>query len=102
MNIPHLCDEQPAVVRPYSTVADAIRVMVAHHVGAAAVIDAKGVVGIFTERDVLRKLALCGLDPSRIPVKEFMSAPVETITPDERGGGIRDNDRPPFPTSARF
>jgi CBS domain-containing protein len=81
-----LCDEEPAVVRPDSTVADAIQVMVAHRVGAAAVVDGKSVVGIFTERDVLTKVALKALDPGRIPVREFMSTPVETITPETSSG----------------
>ena len=66
--------------------ADAIQVMVERHVGAAAVVDGNSVVGIFTERDVLRKLALSGLNPVRTPVKEFMSTPVETITPDTSAG----------------
>ena len=86
MSILRFCDEEPAVVRPDSSVADAVEVMVARHVGAVAVVDGKSVVGIFTERDVLRKVALSGLDPSGIPVKEFMSTPVETITPETSAG----------------
>jgi CBS domain-containing protein len=86
VSILHFCDEEPAVVHPDATVADAIQVMVERHVGAAAVVDGNSVVGIFTERDVLRKLALSGLDPGRTPVKEFMSTPVETITPDISAG----------------
>ena len=60
--------------------------MVVHHVGAVAVVDGNRAVGIFTERDVLSKLALSGVDPARIPVKELMSTPVETITPDTSPG----------------
>jgi len=86
VSILHFCDEEPAVIHPDATVADAIQVMVERHVGAAAVVDGNSVVGIFTERDVLRKLALSGLDPGRTPVKEFMSTPVETITPDTSAG----------------
>jgi CBS domain-containing protein len=86
MTILRYCDKEPAVVRPDSTVADAVHVMVERHVGAVAVVDGKSVVGIFTERDILRKLALSGLDPRRVPVKEFMSTPVETITPDTSAG----------------
>ena len=86
MSILRFCDEEPAVVRPDSTVAEAIQAMVAHHVGAVAVVDGNRAVGIFTERDVLSKLALCGLDPARVPVKELMSTPVETITPDTSPG----------------
>ena len=86
MSILRFCDEEPAVVSPDSSVADAVKVVVARHVGAVAVVEGKSVVGIFTERDVLRKLALSGLDPGRIPVKEFMSTPVETITPETSAG----------------
>jgi CBS domain-containing protein len=86
MSILRFCDEEPAVVRPDSTVADAVQVMVARHVGAVAVVHGNSVVGIFTERDVLRKLALSGLDPGRVCVNEFMTAPVETITPETSAG----------------
>jgi CBS domain-containing protein len=81
MNILDLCDEHPASVHPYSTVAEAIRAMVAHRVGAVAVVDADAkVVGIFTERDLMKRQALSGRDPQTTPVSEFMTAPVETIT----------------------
>jgi CBS domain-containing protein len=86
VSILRFCDEEPTVVRADSTAADAIRAMVASHVGAVAVVDGQRVVGIFTERDVLSKLALSGVDPARIPVKELMSTPVETITPDTSPG----------------
>jgi CBS domain-containing protein len=50
-------------------------------VGAVAVIDEQGIVaGMFTERDVLSKLALSGRDPKTIPVHEFMSPMVEMAT----------------------
>jgi CBS domain-containing protein len=86
MSILRFCDEEPAVVRPDSTVAEAIQVMVARHVGAVAVLDGERVVGIFTERDVLRKVALNGVPPGTVPVTEFMSAPAETITPETSPG----------------
>ena len=46
--------------------------------GAVAVVDSENrVAGIFTERDVLKKFALSGHDPSKIPVKDLMTTPVE-------------------------
>ena len=48
MSILRFCDEVPAIVRPDSTVAEAIQAMVAHHVGAVAVVDGNRAVGIFT------------------------------------------------------
>jgi CBS domain-containing protein len=40
------------------------------------------VAGIFTERDVLRKVALSGRDPEKTPVCELMTTPVELATLD--------------------
>ena len=79
MGILRLCDEDSAVVRPGTTATDAIQLMLLRRVGAVAVVDDSRLVGIFTERDVLRKLALSGRDPAKVIVSELMTAPVETI-----------------------
>lgn len=87
MSILDLCDEHPAAVRPDSPVAEAIRAMMAHRVGAVAVVDAAGrVVGIFTERDVMKRQVLSGRDPHVTPVSEFMTSPVATISANTRHG----------------
>jgi CBS domain-containing protein len=81
MSILELCDARPAAVSLEASVAEAIRTMLDRHVGAVAVIDdERRVAGIFTERDVLRKLALSGHDPERMPVREMMTTPVELAT----------------------
>jgi CBS domain-containing protein len=78
MSILELCDAHPAAVSLEASVAEAIRTMLDRHVGAVAVIDdERRVAGIFTERDVLRKLALSGRDPERMPVRDLMTTPVE-------------------------
>jgi CBS domain-containing protein len=78
MTVLELCDSVAAAVSPEASVADAIRTMLERRVGAVAVIDSeKRVAGIFTERDVLRKLALSGHDPEKTPVREMMTTPVE-------------------------
>src|SRR5438270_9621576 len=83
MNLLELCDPEPAAVHLQSNVADAIRTMMSRHVGAVAVVDAeRRVAGIFTERDVLRKLSLSGRDPEKTPVCELMTTPVELATLD--------------------
>jgi CBS domain-containing protein len=77
MSILSICSDEPASVDINATVAQTIEEMVNHRVGAAVVVDEHGVVaGIFTERDVLRKVALSGRDPWTTPVREFMSTPV--------------------------
>lgn len=81
MTILELCDPNPAAVSLQATVADAVRLMLSEHVGAVAVTDSEQrVAGIFTERDVLQKLALAKRDPEQIPVREFMTTPVEMAT----------------------
>ena len=87
MSILELCDPEAAAVSLEASVADAIRRMLDHHVGAVAVVDReKRVAGIFTERDVLRKLALSGRDPEQTLVREVMTTPVELAT-SETGPG---------------
>jgi CBS domain-containing protein len=76
-----LCDPEIAAISTEASVADAIRMMLDHHVGAVGVIDSeKRVAGIFTERDVLRKFALAGVDPEKVPLREMMTTPVEMAT----------------------
>ena len=44
-------------VVPAATVAEAAQVMSIHHVGAALVVEDTALLGIFTERDIMRALA---------------------------------------------
>jgi CBS domain-containing protein len=81
MSLLEFCDPQAATVPVEGTVADAIRVMLDRRVGAVGVIDSAGrVAGIFTERDVLRKMALQRPDPQTTPVRDMMTTPVEMAT----------------------
>jgi CBS domain-containing protein len=87
MNLLQLCDPEIAAVPVEATVADAIHKMLDYHVGAVGVVDGEGrVAGIFTERDVLRKLSLTKLDPEKTPVRDLMTTPVEMAT-EETGAG---------------
>jgi len=63
-----------------------VPLVLARRVGAVVVVDANRVVGIFTERDVLKKLALSGRDPEKVPVSELMTAQVETASLQTRPG----------------
>ena len=81
MNVLELCDPEAAAVSLEASAADAVRMMLERHVGAVAVIDQLGrVAGIFSERDVLRRLALSGRDLEKTPVREVMTTPVELAT----------------------
>ena len=81
MNILEMCDSEAASVPVEATAERAIRTMLDRNVGAVAVIDENHrVAGIFTERDVLRRLSLGEHDPRKISVREVMTAPVEMAT----------------------
>lgn len=87
MNILEMCDSDPAFVAVDATAEQAIRTMLDQRVGAVAVVDGdKKVAGIFTERDVLRRVALSGRMPAEIPVREVMTTPVEMATLDTTPG----------------
>jgi CBS domain-containing protein len=64
-----------------ATVFDAIKEMVEANVGALLVTDGDEIVGIFTERDYLRRIAVEGRRSRTTLVEEVMSAPVVCVTP---------------------
>lgn len=81
MNVLNYCVADPAQIPLTASAADAIQAMIDRGMGAAAVVDENQIVaGIFTERDVLKKIALSGRDPKTIPIHEVMSAPVVMAT----------------------
>jgi CBS domain-containing protein len=66
-------------VRKDATVLDAVRAMVEGKVGATIVQDGTRLLGVFTERDVVRRVVLKGLDPKTTPVSEVMTKTVITV-----------------------
>jgi CBS domain-containing protein len=69
-------------VAPHETAQLAILRMLEEDVGAVAVCDGPRLVGIFTERDVLR-LAGDGADLDSVRVEDVMTRPVLSISPDD-------------------
>ncbi len=65
---------------PETMVFDAIALMATHSIGALVVTDNDAVVGMITERDYLRKIALQGRSSRDTPVRAIMSAPVITVS----------------------
>jgi len=64
------------------TVLDATRRMNDEHVGSVLVMDGGRLVGIFTERDVLRRVVGARLAPERTPVGDVMTREVVCCPPD--------------------
>ena len=65
-----------------ATVLDAVKRMVEANVGSLLVRERGRVVGIVTERDYLRRVALERRDDETTPVREAMTSPLVVVTPD--------------------
>ena len=76
-------EPQPAVCVPESTpIREAIRLMLGRQIGAVLVERDGRAVGIFTERDVLRRVATTRIDQGH-PVSELMTPNPECLGPDD-------------------
>lgn len=71
-------------VTPETSVFEALRMMAQHDIGAVLVTDAQGLVGIFTERDYSRKLALRGLISKDVKIAHLMTTDVATAPSSEK------------------
>lgn len=80
MSMIRLGTKPPLTVAPDVTVHAAARAMTDRNVSAAAVTDDGRLVGIITERDVLRQVVAAGLDPSGVRVAEVMSSPAISVS----------------------
>jgi CBS domain-containing protein len=72
-------------VPPHAEIMQAVQLMIEHDVSGLLVVDADGaLVGVVTERDCIAVAADAGYyDELGGPVADFMSAPVETVGPDD-------------------
>ena len=69
---------------PDAIVFDALHVLAKHEVGALPVMEGDKLVGVFSERDYTRKVALQGKNSKTMRVSEIMTANVFTVTPETR------------------
>jgi CBS domain-containing protein len=71
------------IVQKTATVAEAVRAMTEHNVGIVVVLDGDKLAGVFSERDVVRRVSYRGLDPARTAVGEVMTAELVVGDADE-------------------
>jgi CBS domain-containing protein len=92
---PHL----PITVLPTTTIRQAIQKLLARDIGALLVVNESGqLLGIFSERDLLKKVAGLHENYADLPVGDFMTPKPETVTDADKldfalqkmdGGGYR-------------
>jgi CBS domain-containing protein len=67
------------------TVLEAVRRMDEANIGAVVVLDGERLAGIFTERDLMRRVVLCGRDVSFTPLAQVMTRDLVFTKPSELG-----------------
>jgi CBS domain-containing protein len=67
---------------PEATIHDALVMLADKDVGALPVMSGGMLVGMFSERDYARKVSLLGKTSRDTTVREIMTSPVITVTPD--------------------
>lgn len=70
---------QLSSVRVTETISTVLENMVAADVGRVIITDADVPVGIFTEKDVLRRVVNKPLDPTRVVIREVMTSPIQAV-----------------------
>ena len=81
MNLGQIAQGKALTLSADTTVGVAVDAAVEAKVGAIAVLEADKLVGIFTERDVMKKIVQPRLDPDQILLRDVMSTPVYAVRP---------------------
>ena len=70
-----------ASLSPTATVRDALQLMADRNIGSVLIMHGEALLGIFTERDYARKLALKGLASADTPLADVMTAKLYVVSP---------------------
>lgn len=81
MKLGALVGGSATVIGPEATVADAAEILVSGGVGSLGVVDKRQLIGIITERDVVRCVSE-GEDPEDEQVSDWMSDAPDTFSPE--------------------
>lgn len=76
-------DDVIYTVKPDITVFEALEKMSAHDVGSILIMDDEKLLGIFTERDYLKKVVLHNRSSKTTPIREIMTANPVCVSPGE-------------------
>lgn len=77
-----------ATVHPSATVTEMIGLLAAHNVGALPVVEGDRLVGIVSERDVVRQLHVGGAELLNATVAEIMTTDVTTCSPNDSAADL--------------
>lgn len=78
-----------ATINPQTSVGGLLNELALHNIGAMVVVSSEGVLGIVSERDIVRKLHEVGADLLRRPVADIMTTTVATCAPSDSVDSLR-------------
>jgi CBS domain-containing protein len=73
----------PVSLSPDATVADAVSAMNEHRIGCVLVVIGERLAGIFTERDIVRRICAGGEALDTLRLGDFMTSTPDTLEPDD-------------------
>jgi len=79
-----LVPKKPITAAPMTPVGEVLRLMIEHRIGCVVVADGNQPVGIFSERDALRKINTNAPDLAARPVRDFMTPNPQTLVADAK------------------
>ena len=80
-DVSEIMTKNVATVQRGATVAEAAAIMAEKRISGIVVMQAEKIVGIMTERDLLKKVIAANRDPASVKMEEIMTSPVEIIPP---------------------
>jgi CBS domain-containing protein len=75
--------QEVCAVEVGQTVLEGVRIMVERNIGAVPVLDKGQLVGVFSERDLMRRVVAEGRDPSRTRISDVMTPEPFIVSPTE-------------------
>jgi CBS domain-containing protein len=78
MGLLRLTHERPEIT-PEVSVRETVQLMADVQIGAIAVRQGAAIVGVFTERDLMKRVVAEGLDPDTTPVRDVMTTDIVTV-----------------------
>jgi CBS domain-containing protein len=78
-----IADQELSVISKDQSVYEAARLMTEKNIGAVPVVEGHRVVGIFSERDIMKRVVAKNLDPQKTRVQDVMSTDLIVGSPDE-------------------
>jgi PAS domain S-box-containing protein len=80
-DISAIMSRQVATIPISSTVAQAARIMAGQDISCVVALDGQKIAGVFTERDLMKRVIALKRDPDKTPLDKVLSSPVVSVTP---------------------